>query len=150
MTARAAARCSPPSAIAPAHHEGRRVPAGRRDLVEAGAGDGVHRRAEDDVGRDGRMGRQRLEIVADELQTGRQRLRIRGPPAGILQQATRRVVDVERPGREDPHMAPGLERRRRARAALEDQQRNAALDEPRGCGEPDRTGSDHDDGELRF
>ena len=94
---------------------------------------------------DCRMGRERGEIVANHLASGRQSPRVGRMPAIHLQQFSSRGVDIVFPRREDPHVSPLLERGADAWTALENQWRHTALHKARGRREAHGAGADDDD-----
>ena len=147
MTARARRRCSP-LGIAVAHDEGRIGATVVRHEVVALARDAGDRRAEVKSGRDGRHAGEGLQILRHDLRAGRQVVPARSRDALIGEQGARGRVDIVVPGREDADMAPFEDRGADTAAFFEEGRAQAALDQTRGGGEADRTGSDHRDGEI--
>ena len=97
-----------------------------------------------DAGGDEGLG-QRAQVVLDPLGAGG-RGRVGGPgPPGRLEQPDRGVVDELGPRREEPHVAPLADGRRRAGAGLEHDDGQPALVGVRGGGQPDGSGADDDE-----
>jgi hypothetical protein len=66
----------------------------------------------------------------------------------VGEQAAGRVVEVVPPGREQPHVSPLPHRGRRPVAGFQDGERQAALGQVSGGGQPDRAGADDDDRQV--
>ena len=131
-----------------ADQERRRVAAGGADPVEAEPGHRDHAGAVADVRLErGQVG-EGLQVVGGELAPVGSASGVGLDPAGVGEQPAGGGVDVVPPRREQPHVPPLAHRGGRTVAGLQDGERDAALGEVRGGGQPDRAGADDDDGQV--
>lgn len=94
-----------------------------------------------------RRGRQRLQVLRDELAPCGQPVVAGGFPAGTLEQPPGGAVDVVLQGREQPDVRPVPDRRPHMVTRLQYERLEAALEQVRCGGQADGAGTDHDDGQ---
>ena len=135
------------AAVRHGEHERLRVAARAEDLVGPLAGDRLHDRARLDHGCDlGRLG-EGLEIGLVEVGPGWHPVARRLVPTLRLQQCAGGGVDIVRPGREQPHVAPVAHVLPDGRAGFVDLHRDASLNQVGGGRKAD--GSRSDDGNRK-
>ena len=126
--------------------ERRVVAAGVLELVDPGARDADHARAEMQRAGDLRRRGQRLQVALDDLGAGR----IARRPSGAVQpwrssSSTADRVEVELPRREHAHVPPLADAGADRVAGLEHERLQAAGEQVRRGGQADRAGADHRD-----